>query len=69
MVLAQGDRCAICGSLDIGVIGQANWPIDHDHNTGKVRGLICNFCNKGLGNFKDDPSILRAAAEYLERNK
>jgi len=39
--------------------------IDHDHNTDKIRGLLCSACNKGLGHFNDDIEILKKAIEYL----
>lgn len=42
--------------------------VDHDHKTGKVRGLLCDFCNKGLGYFKDDMRLILRSVEYLKNN-
>ena len=61
----QDGRCAICGTRNPGAYG---WSTDHDHATGKTRGLLCNWCNPGLGNFKDNPELLRKAIEYLRRH-
>jgi hypothetical protein len=66
MLAAQDGRCAICGSRDAGG-NLPRMPVDHDHATGDVRGLLCMYCNIGLGTFKDSPVLLRAAAAYLEK--
>lgn len=66
MLEEQGGVCAICGTDEWP--GKDNRPhVDHDHSTGRVRGILCSHCNHGLGKFRDDPKRLRAAAEYLER--
>ena len=62
---AQGGVCAICKTDDPG--GRGVFVIDHCHDTGKVRGLLCNLCNKGLGCLGDTVDKLEAATDYLRR--
>jgi hypothetical protein len=58
----HADRtCEICGAPAAG--------LDHDHETGKGRGWLCSPCNSGIGQFHDNPQLLRAAAAYLERTE
>jgi hypothetical protein len=57
----QNNKCAICGEPPNGKA----LAIDHDHATGKVRGLLCHSCNNGLGRFKDSIELLHKAASYL----
>ena len=68
---AQGGVCAICGLPEryyrSGKL--LNLAVDHDHNTGDVRGLLCANCNRGIGMFSDDAETLRRAAEYLGRDE
>ena len=68
---AQDNKCAICHSEGF-LIGKNNHTeklaVDHDHRTGKVRALLCHNCNRALGLFKDNYSILRTAAEYIKEH-
>lgn len=59
----QAGKCAICG------IKPQNkaLAVDHDHESFKVRGLLCGSCNGGLGFFKDNPKLLMKATRYLKR--
>ncbi|MGZ4126862.1 MAG: endonuclease VII domain-containing protein [Actinomycetota bacterium] len=59
LALQQADVCGICGS-------QTRLHVDHDHRSGKVRGLLCFNCNRGLGYIRDDVQVLRNAVQYLE---
>lgn len=68
LVTAQGDRCAICQTERPGGRGE-RWHVDHDHMTGRVRGLLCHRCNMGVGFFLDDPEIMKAAARYVVRHR
>ncbi len=71
LLKAQGGVCAICKQPERVALNPGDKPhslaVDHDHATLKVRGLLCRACNVGLGNFADDPALLRTAADYLER--
>ncbi len=62
LVRSQRGRCLICGN-------ETTLAVDHDHQTGYVRGLLCRQCNSGLGNFKDSPSLLIEAARYLVQHE
>ena len=61
---AQESRCAICGEPP----RTPSLHVDHDHDTGEVRGLLCDRCNRGLGQFQDDPDIVEKAALYLRQH-
>jgi hypothetical protein len=65
MVEQQNYVCKICGG-DSEYKGLA---VDHDHKTNRIRGLLCDRCNRGLGHFKDDIKYLQKAIDYLELYK
>lgn len=61
----QQGKCAICNTEPKTKRGLH---VDHDHGTGKVRGLLCHGCNVALGSFKEDVTLLNKAIEYLRSN-
>ena len=65
MLAEQGGLCAICRGPQTSI--SPNLCVDHCHDTGKVRGLLCNGCNGGLGLLKDSPELLRNAIDYLNK--
>jgi Recombination endonuclease VII len=65
LLVGQSGRCALCLTATPGG-GRSRFCVDHDHESGKVRGLLCVTCNTGLGLYRDSPDLLRAAATYLE---
>lgn len=63
LVCKQGNLCGICRGP---MVPSKNQHVDHNHETGEIRGLLCSKCNTGLGLLGDSPELLRAAAAYLE---
>jgi hypothetical protein len=64
LVARQKGLCAICGTDK--PCGRGVWHIDHNHETGIVRGALCLTCNAGLGGLKDSVDVLKSAIKYLE---
>jgi len=66
LFLSQGTRCAIC----LSEVSRGNgWHVDHDHEDGKIRGILCHFCNLAIGHFRDDVDSLTKAINYLSNWK
>lgn len=69
MVLQQENKCAICKKEEKEKDGQRgttlNLSVDHDHKTGKVRGLLCRQCNIGIGRLQESVEVLQSAIDYL----
>lgn len=64
MLLAQGNACVLC------LERFTKTPhVDHDHETGAIRGLLCQMCNHGIGLLNEDPAVLQRAIEYLARKR
>jgi len=64
---AQDNRCAVCRTaFPMMTPDRHEFTVDHCHANGKVRGLLCNLCNRAIGAFRDNPKFLRAAIRYLK---
>jgi hypothetical protein len=67
LLIKQNGLCAICKTPNAG--DRINFfHVDHDHKTGKVRGLLCNNCNGGIAYLQEDLKILQSALEYLKND-
>lgn len=62
MIKDQQGCCKICGE-------QTTLVVDHDHESNKIRSLLCTQCNVGLGSFKDSTALLRLAMDYLQNHR
>ncbi len=67
MLAAQDGRCAICKTTEPGGKGGV-FQVDHCHDSMKVRGLLCDACNRGIGMLRHDVSVLAGAIAYLSRS-
>ena len=70
ILISQNNKCGIC-KLDLNIpikkTGQAYTNIDHDHASGKIRGILCPKCNRALGLLKDNSDIIKNAIKWLEK--
>jgi hypothetical protein len=62
LIDAQNGMCPICRK-------RAATQVDHDHETGRVRGVLCLYCNAALGAFHDDPNLIAKAIAYIEKHR
>ena len=65
MLKAQNNKCAICGNV---FKNRRDTHIDHNHNTKKVRGLLCQKCNQAIGLVNENTVLLKSAISYLEKH-
>lgn len=67
MLKNQGNKCAICRS-PVPDNPKRRWHVDHNHKTGKIRGILCHNCNVALGHFKENKKVMKRAIKYLEKH-
>lgn len=67
----QNEVCAICFQQETKILGNTkhSYSVDHNHETGQVRGLLCSSCNRGLGLLKDNKETLQSAISYLNKHE
>lgn len=67
MLQEQNGVCKVCGKIEViaNQFGPRSLCVDHDHDTGQIRGLLCNRCNRVLGMVKDDKELLQKLSLYL----
>lgn len=68
LLASQDGGCAICGTKIESDRNRSKLQIDHCHATNDIRGILCGKCNRGIASFDDNPALLRAAIEYIERH-
>lgn len=68
LIAQQNGKCAVC-EIELGLLKPSLVHVDHDHRTGRVRGVICARCNVGMGYFSDDPQVLLRMVDYLTTNE
>ena len=64
----QGGVCALCSEPPNGAGPNARLHVDHNHTTGQIRAMLCHKCNKAIGLARENPSLLRKMANYIEEN-
>ena len=69
LLKSQDYKCAICKTADMKTKRTEWFAVDHDHETGEVRGLLCNHCNRGIGLLGDSIDNLVNATNYLKKWK
>lgn len=71
MLASQNGVCALCceAPKSDGVRAASRLHVDHDHETGRVRALLCNHCNRGIGAFRDDPELMQRASLYVRKHR
>jgi len=67
LLAGQGGGCAICGSSKSGTRKDGRLCVDHNHETGEIRGLLCASCNRGIGLLGDSSEVIFAAFNYLKK--